>query len=260
VYSAQLSLEAGHSEEALKKIDSALRLNPKDVDGLILKAQALNASGHTDEALDWISHSLAKVANSLPLLLARSEIIQRKEGQKAYLKSLQEIAQDYPKDPKVLQMYGQALAENGQPADALHITQLALKADPDQLDMHLLAGRLLRSTGQLDQAIDHFAACVQIDPEHVDSYLEMAKTYQERRDYPKAGTLFEKVIEIAPRDYRGYYQLGLLLRDSKDYRGAEAMLRKASELTKEDVNILRQLGAIIALNLVHNPQEASIHS
>ncbi len=260
VYSAQLSLEAGQAEEALKKIDTALRLNPKEVNGLILKAKALQSIGHTEEALEWISHSLSKVADSLPLLLARSEIVQVKEGKKAYLKSLQEIAQDYPKDPAVLQKYAQALAENGQPADALHITQLALKADPDQLDMHLLAGRLLRSTGQLDQAIDHFSACVTIDSDHVESYLEMAKTYQERRDFPKASTLYEKVIEINPRDYRGYYQLGLLLRDAKDYRGAETMLRKASELTKEDVNILRQLGAIIALNLVHNPQEASVHS
>ncbi len=260
VYSAQLSLEAGQADEALKKIDSALRLNPKDTSGLILKSKALQAIGHTEEALELISHSLSKVANSLPLLIARTEIIQVKEGQKAYLKSLQEIAQDYPKDPTVLQMYAQALAENGQPAEALHITQLALKADPDQLEMHLLAGRLLRSTGQLDQAIDHFSACVNLDPSHVDSYLEMAKTYQERRDYTKASTLFEKVIEITPKDYRGYYQLGLLLRDAKDYRGAETMLRKASELTKDDVNILRQLGAIIALNLVHNPQEASVHS
>jgi tetratricopeptide (TPR) repeat protein len=87
----------------------------------------------------------------------------------------------------------------------------------------------------------------------------MARTYQERRDFSKAISLFEQVIDIAPNDYRGYYQLGLLLRDAKDYRGAETMLRRASELTKDDVNILRQLGAIIALNLVHHPQEASVH-
>jgi len=119
---------------------------------------------------------------------------------------------------------------------------------------------LLRSTGQLDQAIDHFSACLNLDGEYVDAYLEMARTYQDRRDYKKATTMFQKAIEIAPKDHRPYYHLGLLLRDAKDYKGAEAMLRKASEISKDDVNILRQLGAIIALNLVHTTQEASVQS
>lgn len=260
IFSAGLSLQAGHIEEALKKIDVALRLDPKNVDGLIVKSQALQANGHADEALELIERSLGKVANTLPLHLVKAEIIREKEGQKAYLRSLQEIAQDYPRDPNVLRMYAQALAENGSPADALQITQLAIKADPDNLPMHLLAGRLLRSTGQLDQAIDHFSACINIDPEMIEAYLEMARTYQERRDFSKAIALYEQVIDIAPQDYRGYYQLGLLLRDAKDYRGAETMLRRASELSRDDVNILRQLGAIIALNLVHHPQEASVHS
>jgi hypothetical protein len=35
------------------------------------------------------------------------------------------------------------------------------------------------------------------------------------------------------------------------------MLRQAAELAPEDLNIRRQLAAIIALNLVHNAQEAS---
>jgi tetratricopeptide (TPR) repeat protein len=260
ILSAKFSLSSGKVEAALKKLDSALRIDPKNVDGLALKARTLMAAGQSEEALTLILHSLKKVSNALPLLLTRAEITREKDGPKAYLKSLQDIAQDYPKDTRVLPMYAHALAENNQPADALHITQLALKNGPELIDMHILAGRLLRTSGQLDQAIDHFSACINLDNMNIDAYLEMARTYQERRDYNKATTVYQKAIETAPQDYRPYYQLGLLLRDAKDYRGAEIMLRKASELAKEDVNILRQLGAIIALNLVHNSQEASVQS
>ncbi len=260
ILSAEFSLSAGRVEEALRKIDTALRIDPKNVNALSLKARALVSAGQTDEAMGFIQNSLKKAANPLPLLLTRAEITRVKEGPKAFLKSLHEIAQDYPSDTNVLRMYALSLAENGQPADALHITQMALKNDPELQDMHILAGRLLRSTGQLDQAIDHFSACVNLDQTNTEAYLEMAKTYQERRDFSKAIKVYEKAIEYAPMDYRGYYQLGLVLRDAKDYKGAEKMLRKASELSKEDVNILRQLGAIIALNLVHNSQEASVQS
>jgi tetratricopeptide (TPR) repeat protein len=260
ILSAEFSLEAGKPQDALKKIDSALRIDPKNVDALSVKARALMTAGQADEALSLIQHSLKKVSNALPLLLTRADITREKEGPKAYLKSLHEIAADYPKDTRVLQLYAQSLAENGQAEDALHITQLALKNDANLVDMHILAGRLLRSTGQLDQAIDHFSACLNLDNTYTEAYLEMARTYQERRDFSKATTVYQKAIEMAPGDFRGYYQLGLLLRDAKDYRGAETMLRKASELSKDDVNILRQLGAIIALNLVHNSQEASVQS
>ncbi len=260
VISAEFSLQAGKPEDAIKKIDSALRIDPKNVEALSLKASSLTQMGRTDEAIQLIQNSLKKVSNALPLLLTRAEITREKDGAKGYLKSLHEIATDYPKNTRVLQLYAQSLAENGQSADALRITQLALKNDPGLSDMHILSGRLLRSTGQLDQAIDHFSTCITLDKSNVEAYLEMARTYQERRDFTKAISIYEKSIETAPKDYRGYYHLGLVLRDSKDYRGAEKMLRKASELAKDDVNILRQLGAIIALNLVHNSQEASVHS
>jgi tetratricopeptide (TPR) repeat protein len=202
ILSAEFSLSAGKVEDSLKKLDSALRIDPKNVDGLALKARTLMAAGQSDEALALIQHSLKKVSNALPLLLTRAEITREKDGAKAYLKSLQEIAQDYPKDTRVLPMYAHALAENNQAADALHITQLALKNDPELSDMHILAGRLLRTSGQLDQAIDHFSACINLDNMNIDSYLEMARTYQERRDYNKATTVYQKAIEMAPQDYR----------------------------------------------------------
>ena len=44
--------------------------------------------------------------------------------------------------------------------------------------------------------------------------------------------------------------------DSKDYAGSEAMLRRAVDLSPNDSVMRRQLVAIIALNLVHNKQEA----
>ncbi len=258
IFSAGLSLESGKVNDSLKKADAALRIDPKHVDALTIKAKALLANGQIEESLSVIEHSINKVANSLPLLLTRSQIVQAKDGPKAYLKSLQEIAQDYPKDGNVLKMYAQALAENNQSSEALQVTQLAIKSDPDSIEMHMLAGRLLRTVGQLDQAIDHFTKAVTVNINFIDAYLEMAKTYQSRRDFNKAIGVYNTAIEISPNDYRPYYQLGVLYRDSKDYRGAEKMLRKASELAKDDVNILRQLGAIIALNLVHNKQEASV--
>jgi tetratricopeptide (TPR) repeat protein len=232
-------------------VDSAIRIDPKNVDALVIKVRSLRAVDQSPEAMKLIDYSIKKVSKPLPLLVEKAEMIRSLEGEKAYLNTLQKIADDYPKNPEILRLYSLALAENGYPTEALNITQLALKLNPDQSDMHILAGRLLRSTGQLDQALDHLSQAITQEPVNIDGYLELAKTYQERRDFAKATSVLQQAVEVMPKDYRPYYQLGLILKDSKDYHGAESMLRKAAELSRDDVNILRQLGAIIAINLVH---------
>ncbi len=251
ILSSELSFSNGQIDQSIKKVDAALRIDPKNIDALVLKVQALRAVDQSEEAMKLINYSIKKVSKPLPLLIEKAEIVRSTEGNKAYLVTLQKIADDYPKNAEILRLYAIALAENGHTSEALNITQLTLKLNPEQSDIHILAGRLLRTSGQLDQALDHLSESISQDPGNIEGYLELAKTYQERRDFAKASAVFQQAIEIIPTDYRPYYQLGLLLKDAKDYRGAENMLRKASEFSKDDVNILRQLGAIIAINLVH---------
>ena len=249
--SAELSFVNGQPDQAIKKVDAAIRLDPKNVEALVIKVRALRAVEQSEEAMKLINYAIKKVSKPLPLLIEKAEIIRSQEGEKAYLNTLQKIVDDYPKNPEILRLYSLSLAENGFASEALNITQLSLKLNPDQFDMHILAGRLLRLNGQLDQALDHLSEAITQDPANIDGYLELAKTYQERRDFAKAISIYKQTIEVMPKDYRPYYQLGMIMKDSKDYRGAENMLRKAAEFSKDDVNILRQLGAIIAINLVH---------
>jgi tetratricopeptide (TPR) repeat protein len=249
--SAELSYINGQPDQAIKKVDAAIRLDPKNVDALVIKVRALRDVEQTEEAMKLINYAIKKVSKPLPLLIEKAEIIRSQEGEKAYLNTLQKIVDDYPKNPEILRLYSLSLAENGFTSQALSITQLSLKLNPDQFDMHILAGRLLRLNGQLDQALDHLSEAITQDPANIEGYLELAKTYQERRDFTKSIAIYKQAIEVLPKDYRPYYQLGMIMKDSKDYRGAENMLRKAAEFSKDDVNILRQLGAIIAINLVH---------
>jgi tetratricopeptide (TPR) repeat protein len=91
----------------------------------------------------------------------------------------------------------------------------------------------------------------------VEGYLELGQAYQDRREQIQALHTYREAIKVAPEDYRAYYSGGLILRENKDYVGAETMLRRAARLAPNDLNIQRQLGAVVALNLVHNSQEAN---
>jgi len=251
VISAEISLMNKQIDLAIQKADAALRISPEHPGALLIKIKAYRAKSHQETALQLIEQNLYRVADPLPLMLEKAEIIKNKSGVKAYLSEMRKIADQYDTDEKFLKVYAYALAENELYEEALSIVQQSLKQNENQFDLQILAARILRTTGQLDQALDHVSHAMNIENANMDGYLEMAHIYEDRRDYVKAATVYHQAIDALPLDYRPYYYLGLAMKDSKDYIGAEAMLRKAAELSNEDVAVLRQLGAIIAINLVH---------
>ena len=68
---------------------------------------------------------------------------------------------------------------------------------------------------------------------------------------------FAQAAAAAPLSSQPHIEAALALKDAKDYDAAEAELRKAARLAPKDRRIQRQLAAVIALNLIHQPQEAS---
>jgi Flp pilus assembly protein TadD len=103
--------------------------------------------------------------------------------------------------------------------------------------------------------VHHLSKSIELDATQLEAYLEIGQVYQKRRRLDRAQVAYKQAIALAPNDSRPYWEAGQALKESKDYIGAEAMLRKAAALAPKDLNIQRQLGAVIALKLVHQPQE-----
>jgi tetratricopeptide (TPR) repeat protein len=177
---------------------------------------------------------------------------------------LQDLVQQYPKDPQIHANLAEMLAENGQLAAAVDAAQIALQAKNSplsaetQANLHHLIGRQMRRVGQLDQSIQHLDNAIQLNPEAIEVYLELGQAYQSRRQFGQALKTYQQAITITQSDHRPYYQAGLALKEIKDYQSAENMLRKAADLAPEDVTVHRSLGAVVALNLVHNRLKSPI--
>ena len=165
------------------------------------------------------------------------------------------------------------MADSSQTDNAIKLAQRSLQAAAaqaavrgdylnldirEQVEMHILLGRMLRQTGQLDQALHHLNEAIHLDPHLLEPYLELGRAHQERRQLTQALQIYNEATNIAPKDPRPYFQAGLALKESKDYLGAENMLRRAAALAPNDLSIHRQLGAVVALNLVHNRRRSTI--
>ncbi len=256
VASGEIALEARQFELARQRASEILAMQPRHPKAVLLLAKAEASQGKPAQALQALEEALPTLSEPFEVLLERGRLIHQLKGLPPALEAFRSLAQQFPEEPDGLAEYALALAEAGQKDAAERTAQSALLLKPNQSDLHLLLGAIQHSAGQLDQAIYHLTEAAQLAPEDVEVYLELGKTYADRREQTLALKVYQQAFAIAPDDYRPYYQAGLALKDCKDYVMAETMLRRAADLAPDDLNIRRQLAAIIAINLVHNPQEA----
>jgi tetratricopeptide (TPR) repeat protein len=256
VASGEIALEARQFDLARQRAGDILAIQPNHPKAVLLLAKSEASQGRPAQALQALEEALPTLTQPFEVLLERGRLIRKLRGLPPALEAFRSLAQQYPDEPDGLAEYAMVLAEAGQKAAAEKTAQSALQLKPNHADLHLLLGCIQHSAGQLDQAIYHLSEAARLAPDDVEVYLELGKTYSDRREQTQALKVYQQAFAIAPEDYRAYYQAGLALKDCKDYVMAETMLRRAAEVAPDDLNVRRQLAAIIAINLVHNPQEA----
>jgi tetratricopeptide (TPR) repeat protein len=253
----KLALDLSRLETALDYARIAMQRAPRQADVVLFLAQVYSALNRLPEALDVLERAIPEVEQAAEVLVERARLVLKLKGPQASLELLKELVEQLPEHLDALSLLASTLVELGDLAAAEAVIHASLRIDPEQPAINLLMGKLQRQLGQLDQAIHYLSEAVRQAPDTVLGFLELAKTHLQRREDVQALNIYQQAIKVAPEDARAYYQAALILRETKDYLGAENMLRTAAKLAPDDLSIRRQLGAIIALNLVHNTQEAT---
>ncbi len=252
----EIALAMDRTDLAEEYAQVALQRDTRRADVILFSAKVLKRQERWNEALDVLERSLAGAHTPEPLLIERSRLVRKLKGPQQALPLIQDILRKDEDNIEALGLLAHTQFDSGDPKAAEATIHAALRLDPNQPDLNLLMGRIQHKTGQLDQAIHFLSEAVRQNPSTIEAYIELGKTHQERREDMQALRIYQQAVLVAPDDARPYYAAALILRESKDYLGAETMLRKAAKLAPDDLSIRRQLGAIIALNLVHNTQEA----
>lgn len=264
---AKIAQQSGDNQNAIKFADAALKIDACQSDYHLLKAEALRSQNHLAKAIDQLETAVNSSNDTLPLQLARAQLLEQNGDIQASLTLLKELALEAPNEPEILINLSLALENAGRTQDAVQAAQQAVRHSMElsgekQAELRHHLGRLLEDAGQLDQAIEHLGEAINLNPNTAEPHVELACAYKLRRQYPQALEHFQQAIALAPQDPRAYWESAQILKDSKDYEGAETMLRHAAGLAPDDVNVQRQLAAVVALNLVHptNTNEVAIQA
>ncbi len=209
--------------EALAATEEALRLDPKLVPALTLKAKLAMAAYRLDVARQCLEQALA--------IDPKAPYAQFLYGLEAYLENdlvqalprLRKARQLSPTDPRAALYLGLTLESLGQPAEALSLYEEAVRLDRSAGELHtetLLPGaRLLLLLSRLEECERWIRQALKLSPNSRDVHFEFARLLLQKGDAAQAAAegetalgLSEGVVTDAAIHYlliRAYRQSGM---------------------------------------------------
>lgn len=175
-----------------------LRVNSGTRPALRLLADALRATGRTDEAARADLEAMER-ASTEPLLaraaasLARLQLSQAEHALRTHLR-------DDPDDPSALMMLAQVAGQVGIYGEAEKLLRRVLDRLPGFVEGQLALARLLVGRNRPAEARDLHAALQERDPDNPAVLRSMASLLADLGDYTEALAIHERLTALAPDD------------------------------------------------------------
>jgi tetratricopeptide (TPR) repeat protein len=187
--------------EALAAADEALRLDPKLVPALTLKAKLFMAAGRHDMAQQCLEKALS--------IDSRAAYAQFLYGLSAYMTNdlrealprFRRARQLSPNDPRAALYLGLTVESLGQSAEAMSLYEEAVRLDRAAGEVHaetLLPGaRLLLLLGRLEESERWVREALKASPNSRDVHFELARVLIKRGDAEQAAAQGEMALTLS---------------------------------------------------------------
>lgn len=212
-----LYLKLARSEDAIRELREALRLDPSRNDAAAALVHTLEEQAQTaSESGNW----------------------------DAALRALKDARNYAPDDPDVQYEFGMIALQLSLNEDAVEAFRRTLKLrNHDALAVYNL-GRAFMELSKFEDARLEFADYVKIRPDDPSGYCALGMTLAASERSKDAREEFERSIALAPQQTEPYYRLGLLDLESEDYDAARTNLQHALDREPKNAAALTALGRI----------------
>lgn len=227
-YEGTALLDAGKAEQAERAFTRALALDPKSAPAEAGLARALIAESKLDSASEHAAKAAALEAGNRDILLELAAAYE-KAGRKTDAAS---IYKQFPERPEARERAGELLLESGSNAEAAAELEAAVKASPTSANRMALVQAYLREK-QTDKAFGVIAQAVQADPKNLDLRLLAGRMLRDQRKFPEAAAQFFAASQIDPKSVEAWNELSGALILAEKYPEALAALDKVRELGGE---------------------------
>jgi len=99
--------------------------------------------------------------------------------------------------------------EAGRYLEAAREAESAVRRDPENVSLRVLAGRAHAGAGNLDRAVDQLELAHQLAPHDAEISILLGEIEQQRENVPDAYVAFRRATRLAPDDIRAWSGLAL---------------------------------------------------
>lgn len=156
------------------------------------------------------------------------------------------VLQCYPQSEHAHWQLGNALAQKGQPNQAIDQYREALRINPDYAEAHIGIGVALAATDRLNEAITHYAEAVRLAPASVEAHYSWGTALGAQARWAEAIEQYQITLQISPRHLQAQNNLGVTLARVGRTDEAIAHLTEALRLEPDDAEAHNNLGIILA--------------
>jgi tetratricopeptide (TPR) repeat protein len=198
----------------------------------------------------------SRLNNIVSVLKGRREIHPKEIGTFGFLASLLLESEDYestayecekalgdfPGNPEILTLLGNALQEGGEIEGAISRYREALCLQPENAYLHCSLGLAYLDVPRLDEAIDEFRRAAELLPAVAEFHYNLGVAYEKKGELESAAAELLRAISLNKDCHQAYTNLGSVHLKKGMIEEGIAASRKALEIDPDDVFAWSNLG------------------
>ncbi len=243
---AEIALDEGRLDEALREIDDAIRLTGDLPELLALRVRILSAGGHTIDARSTLSRAEAIAGGDVAVKAARVYAFSAADSLAIALDEAEELVRDSPDDARAREARAFVREQVGDVAGAAEDYAQILRVDPHRPGARESFARLLLGSNELGLAEETFREILAEDPTDSRALEGLGATALARGDPEAAEKSFRGAVDADPESASAYLALGKFLVSRHRLEEGIETLRKARARASLDPRMWEACGVALA--------------
>lgn len=229
------------SRDAIKDLNTAIKLDPKYADAYCSRGSIYNNLGNHQQALNDYSQAIELNPKYSDAYYNRG-IVHDKLGN--YQQAIEDFDKAIKIDPYNIKAYVNRAVlyiSLGNYQQAIKDCDKAIELNPQSAKAYHSRGVAYINLGNYRQSIKDFSSAIEIDPKDSFYYNDRGSAYSSLGNYKEAIKDYNTAIELNPQDAYGYYNLGVAYSQLGDPEQAVKNYKRAADLgLKEALDYLRE--------------------
>ena len=233
-------------KDTLKILDRLLEENPDSAATWASKAVIYAQMGDIGEAIRCLDQAIKLNPKQAEAYALRGRLL-LSLGPKKAKEALKEIRKGLDLDPgnvKILKDKAFALKILGKSKEELECYRLIVQSSADDWQIWVHKGDTELKLGHIKQAIDSYGHALELESECVPALVHRAIALAMSESWKDAIKSAEAASKIAPEDAEVWRVLGDVQLRAGKHRSAMKALRKASEIDPEDASVENTMGLV----------------